>query len=439
MTAQPVDDRREVARWSLYAFANHGWVTTVGTVLIGPWLLTLAKHDAGSGRATLFSIGPWHLSASAYPSFVFAAAALVQVAVLPALGASADALSAKKRILWVTCGFGSFLAALLGTTGGSAWLLAGLIYLVGTVVFGASDTVYNAFLPQMVSPERRDATSSRGFAIGYLGAGTLLAINLAILHFHHALGISQETAVRLCYLSAGLWWVIFGYAGISGLHERGAASSGATHGLRELRAALRQLRGMQHAARYLVGYLFFSDAISAVIGLSSTYITHELYDDNATRASTFLFSLILLIQFIAMGGSLLFARVARRIGTKNAILVTLVVWCFVILYAYLSLHTKAQAVAMGVVLGVVLGGSQALSRSLFSQMVPRGREATFFGLYEVCDRGTSWIAPLLFTIVVNATGSFRQAILSLLVLFVAGIAFLISTDVDRARAEAQST
>jgi UMF1 family MFS transporter len=438
-----IDDERELFSWTAYAWANHGWVTTVGTVLIGPWLLALAKSDAGSGRATLFSIGPWHLSASAYPSFVLAAAALLQVLVLPVLGASADAMSAKKRILRWSCLLGAGIAALLATTGGSAWLYAGLLFLAGNIVFGASDVVYNAFLPQISTPARRNRASSRGFAAGYLGGGILLALDLALLQVHDVVGISQSTAVRLCYVSAGLWWAGFGIYAIAGLHERGrprrapsAFWSGVGPGFAELRATLALLRTMPHASRYLLGYLFFSDAISAVIALSSTYLTHELYGDDATKAASFLFALILLIQFLAVGGSLLFARIARRTGTKNAILISLVIWCVVVVYAYAVLHTKAQAVLMGVLIALVLGGSQALSRSLYSQMVPRGREATFFGIYEICDRGTSWLAPLLFTVVVSTTGSFRQAILSLIALFAVGIVLLILTDVDRARAEA---
>ena len=460
-----VNDERELRHWTAYAWANHGWVTTVGTVLIGPWLLALAKNDVGSGRATLFSIGPWHLSASSYPSFILAVAALLQIPVLPALGASADALSAKKTILRWTCGIGAGIAALLATSGGSAWLYAGIVFLAGNLVFGASDVVYNAFLPQIATPDRRDRASSRGFAAGYLGGGILLALDLALLQVHDAVGISQSTAVRLCYVSAGLWWAGFGVYAIAGLHDRtpdflpankrtssafgpatrrtappkrtgSAFVGGVGLGFGELRATLAMLRTMPQASRYLIGYLFFSDAISAVVALSSTYLTHELYGDDATRAAPFLFALILLIQFLAVGGSLLFARIARWTGTKNAILASLVIWCVVVVYAYAVLHTRAQAVAMGVVIALVLGGSQALARSLYSQMVPRGREATFFGLYEICDRGTSWIAPLLFTIVVDATGSFRQAILSLIALFAIGIVMLTVTDVDRARDEA---
>jgi UMF1 family MFS transporter len=431
-----MDDQREIHRWAMYSFANHGWVTTVGTVLIGPWLLALGKKAAGSNHATLFNLFGWHLSAAAYPSFVIAVAALLQVLVLPALGASADALSAKKRFLFLTCALGSFLTGLLATTGGSMWLYAGILFLLGNVVFGATDVVNNAFLPQLASAERRNAVSSHGFAIGYLGAGLLLALNLALLKLHGTLGISQAVAVRICFLEAALWWLLIGFWAISGLTEHGAVTGKAGHGFGELREALRQLRAMPNAFRYLLAYLFYSDAISAVIGLSSTYITHELYNDSATKASSFLFELILLIQFIAIGGSLLFARIARIFGTKRTIVIALVIWCFVIIYAYVSLRSKTEAVAMGVLIAIVLGGSQALSRSLYSQMVPRGREATFFGLYEICDQGTSWMAPLLFTLVVNETGSFRQAILSLIALFVVGLVLLLFTDTDRAQVEA---
>jgi UMF1 family MFS transporter len=431
-----VDDQREIHRWAMYSFANHGWVTTVGTVLIGPWLLALGKKASGSNHATLFDLFGWHLSAAAYPSFVLAVAALLQVLTLPALGASADALSAKKRLLFLTCAMGSLTTALLATTGGSMWLYAGILFLLGNLIFGATDLMSNAFLAQIASPGRRNAASSHGFAIGYLGAGLLLTLNLALLKVHGSLGISKATAVRICFLQAALWWLLIGFWAISGLTERGAVTGRAGHGFGELRDALRQLRAMPNAFRYLLAYLFYSDAISAVIGLSSTYITHELYNDSATRASTFLFELILLIQFIAIGGSLLFARAARIFGTKRTIVIALVIWCFVIIYAYVSLRSKAEAIAMGVVLALVLGGSQALSRALYAQMIPRGREATFFGLYEICDKGTSWMAPLLFTLVVNETGSFRQAILSLIALFLIGLILLLFTDTDRAQLEA---
>jgi UMF1 family MFS transporter len=168
------------------------------------------------------------------------------------------------------------------------------------------------------------------------------------------------------------------------------------------------------------------------------FLAQELFVSRGLPASeAFLMGLVLMVQFVAFGGALLFARLASAITTKSAILCSLVLWSGIVIYAYGFLHTVAQAWAMGVVLAAVLGGSQALSRSLFSRMIPAGHEATFFGLYEITERGTSWIGPLLFGLVVGATGSYRQAILSLIVLFLGGIAVLVATDTDRAIEDAR--
>jgi UMF1 family MFS transporter len=192
---------------------------------------------------------------------------------------------------------------------------------------------------------------------------------------------------------------------------------------------------MRHARRYLIAYLLFADAISGVSGLASVYLTHELFGSDTGRAAPFLFALILGIQFVAVAGSLLWTAVAVPLGTKRTLLLTLLIWCGIVVYAFAALHNLAQAVALGVVIGIVIGGSQSLARSLYSQMIPPGRETTFFSLYAVCDKGTSWVTPLIFSIVVSVTGSYRQAILSLIVMFAAGIVLLAATDVDRARGE----
>ena len=142
--------------------------------------------------------------------------------------------------------------------------------------------------------------------------------------------------------------------------------------------------------------------------------------------------LVLMVQFVAFGGALLFERIAVLLNTKNTILLSLVIWTGIVVYAYGLLETVAQAWMMGAVLAMVLGGSQALSRSLFSQMIPSGHEAAFFGVYEITERGTSWIGPFLFGLVASVTGSYRQAILSLVVLFLAGMLMLFFTDTERA-------
>jgi UMF1 family MFS transporter len=205
-----------------------------------------------------------------------------------------------------------------------------------------------------------------------------------------------------------------------------------------LRQAFRTMWAMPHARRYVISYLLFADGMSAVISLASTFLTHQLFNNNTTKATPFLFELILAIQFIALAGALAFGRLAGRWGAKRTLAVTLVVWSVIIVYCYALLRNQTDAWIAGVGIGVVLGASTALSRSLFSQMIPAGTEATWFGIFEVCSQGTAWIAPLLFTIVVDVTGSFRQAILSLIALFVSGLIVLLFVDTDRAAAEAAS-
>lgn len=421
----------------MYSWANHGWETTVSTVLAGPWLLALATKHRGR-HATLFSVGPLHLRAESYPSLVITVAALAQVVVLPLLGAAADHRQSTRRWLTAACIGGSLIAVSVAATSAGEYIAAGVLLLIGSLAYGASNVLYNSYLPQIAPPAERDALSSRGFAYGYLGGGLLLAVNLALLVAHNSIGLDKATAVRICFVSAGVWWSGFGLWSLRRFPDATATADNIPNrstARQRLAEAVRLLGRLPHTRRYLIAYLLFSDAISAVIGLSSTFITHELFGDSASRAATFLFALILLIQFVAMGGAMLAARVAASIGAQRAILASLVVWCAVILYTYFELRSKTQAVAIGIVIGIVLGGSQALARSLWAQLIPVGQEATFFGLFEVANEGTAWAAPLLFTIVVNATGSFRQAILSLLVLFVAGGVLLALTDVDAAVAE----
>ena len=440
-TAIPIEDQGQVAAWSLYNFAAHGWAAPVAAVLIGPWMLSLATNAVGK-RGVLIAIGPAHLRAEAYPSAMLTVAAIVQFLVLPLAGAAADLRRAKRRWLAAGCAGGSMICVLLALTGGSEWLLVGLLFVAGAVLAGLADLMWNGMLPEIAGPERRNAVSSRATAMGYLGAGVILVLRAGFIDFRHTLGLSKATAVRLCFLIAGIWWAAFGAAAIrhldppprAGLPAAAVRPAGA---MAQLGAGYRLLRQMPQVLRFIVAYLCFGDAVSAVIALSSTFLTHQLFNDDTNEASTFLFALILMVQFVAIGGALCFARLAARLGTKRAVRINLVVWFSVIVFAYAILDSKAEAVVMGVVIGLALGGATALARSMFAQMIPRGSEATFFGLFEVCSQGTSWLAPLIFTIVVNTTGSFRQAILSLIIMFILGFVLMWRVDLAEAAGEAQ--
>ena len=433
-----VNDRREIFGWFMYDWANSAFSVMVITVMSGPYLTALARRDVGE-NGVVFELGPLLVTAKSFFPFCIGLSVFLQLFLLPILGAIADYTSLKKRLMAALCYAGSAATCLMFFVTDDRYLAGGLLLVVANLCFGASLVLYNAFLNDITTDDRRDKVSSRGYAIGYLGGGVLLFANLLVLQNAAALGIDEGLAVRLSFLSAGLWWGGFSIITFLRLQSRTAATALAagdsvfSAGLRELAASFRALRRLPHTLRYLAAYMLFNDGIQTVIAMASLFLSQELFVARGLpEDQSFLIGLILMIQFVAFIGAQLFERIAAFIGTKQAILVSLVIWAATIIYAYAWLQTTGQAWVMGAAIATVLGGSQALSRSLYSRMIPPGRAASFFGVYEISERGTSWIGPILFGIVAAATNSYRQALLSLIVLFLGGAIVLLLTDTERA-------
>ncbi|MFD3166857.1 MFS transporter [Herpetosiphon sp. NSE202] len=436
----PVNDRREIAGWRLYDWANSGFTTTVIAALFGPFLAALAKEAVGD-EGTVLSLGFYKITAeSLYPDAV-SLSVLLQFLFLPLLGALADYTNIKKQLLMFFCLLGAAATTVLFIATPATYLFAALAFVVANLSFGASIVFYNAFLNEITTEDMRDKVSSQGFAFGYIGGGVLLAINLALVTFAEKIGLTTAMAVRISLASAGLWWGIFGYFGIKRLKNR-AASRKVPEGqhyltvsMRELWTTFRELKRLPQTLRFLIAYLLYNDGIQTVIGMSAVFLSNELFKAKGLPeddSQSFLLGLVLMIQFVAFGGALGFERISRKVGTKTAILISLFIWTGVIVYAYALLDSVLQAWFMGAAIALVLGGSQSLSRALFSRMIPHGREAGFYGIYEISERGTSWIGPFIFARVVAETGSYRQAILSLIVLFVGGIVILFLTNTTKA-------
>jgi MFS transporter, UMF1 family len=438
------NDRREIFGWMVYDWANSTFVTTVATTLLGPYLTALAQRAVGE-NGIVMGLGPLgSVTAKSLFPLCVSASVFLQVFLFPLLGAIADYSHLKKRLMMAFCASGVLGTCLLFFVQDGLYALGGVLFILANVSYGASVVLYNAFLPEICTEDRRDEVSSRGYALGYLGGGLLLVANLALVLKAPRLGLSGDLAIRLSLLSAGLWWGGFSLVTFSRLRVRAAARvRPANRGylriaFSELLATFRELGRLRQTLRYLVAYSFFNDGIQTVVAVASVFLSQELFVARGLPVDqSFLIGLILMIQFVAFLGALAFEKIAAAIGTKRAILASLVGWCGAVIYAYAFLQTTTQAWGMSTVIALVLGGSQALSRSLFSQMIPEGREASFFGLYEISERGTSWIGPLIFGVVVAATNSYRQAILCLVVLFVVGTFLLVVTDTDRAAREAK--
>ena len=299
--------------------------------------------------------------------------------------------------------------------------------------FGASVVVYNSFLPEIAGPQERDEVSSRGWGIGYIGGGVLLALNLLLYANVAKLGITEGFAVRVSLCSAGIWWAVFTLPVLLGLRERAVKNTAGfplLPALRQLGHSLSEIRGLPETATFLVAYLLYNDAIQAVLALASQFASDELKMPVGQLTLA-----ILMVQFVGFFGAMGFQWVAAMVGAKRAILVSLVLWTATIYSIYAFVQGARGFFLAAAMVAIVMGGSQALSRSLFAQLIPKGREAEYFGIYEISDKGTSWLCPLLFGLAMQFTHNYRVAILSLIVFFIAGFLVLLRLNVAKGEAE----
>lgn len=434
-----MNNRRERLGWYIYDWANSAFYTTVVTVFLGPYLTGVAEAAAaslGEGNTYVYPLGIRVFYKSFFP-YVIALSVGLQVVFLPILGAIADYSHRKKQMLALFAYLGSFATAGLYFLQGTNYLLGGGLFVLANLSYGASIVFYNSFLPDIASAEDRDRVSSIGWATGYLGGGLLLALNLYLFSQAESFGLTTGQAVRISLASSGAWWAVFTLVSISMLRNRIPANAPPpgqhyiATGVKQLVHTIKSARRYPQTLLFLIAYLLYNDAIQAVIALASVFGAEELNLEQST-----LVQVILMVQFAAFFGALLFNWVANATGNRRAIMISLVIWTGVLVYAFALLQTKLQFFILGAVIAIVLGGSQALSRSVYSLMIPKGQEAEYFSLYEVSDKGTSWLAPLLFGLTLQFTGSYRVAILSLVVFFVAGLALLAKVNVRKAAIEA---
>ncbi len=361
--------------------------------------------------------------------------AAAQVILLPLVGTVADHTVHKRRLLLTLAYAASLLTAALFLVNGDRIGLGGVLFVLGAIGFAAAGVVYNSYLPEIAPPHLRDRVSADGYAFGYIGGGIYLALNFALI----AVMDDTALAVRISIGGAGIWAAVF--IALFTQHRlrdrvpaktKPAGESWLTFSFGGVVSTGRELWTRYPVTfRYLIAYIIFNDGIQTVIAVSTSFAADELDAEAET-----LLLLVLMIQFAAIPGAMGFGRWAEVIGAKKALTINLVVWAGLVIYAYAFLTSITQLWIMGAVLALVLGGSQSIARSLFSQMIPSDSEGEYFGFYEIASRGTTWIGPLLFGIVKQMTGSQRQAIISLIVFFVAGIAVLVTVDVRRGMTDA---
>ena len=494
--AAPINDRRELFGWTMYDWANSAFSTTVVTVFLGPYLTSIAESATRATGGFLY-LGDVPIKYDSFFTYCVSASVLLEVTFLPVLGALADYSHLRKQLLVFFSTLGALATLLMFFIGPAGYLFGGLLFILANLAFGASIVFYNAYLPSIASEERRDHVSASGFAMGYLGGGLLLVLNLIMYLFSDRLGLGSALVARISLASAGVWWLLFSLITFRTLRKRHAVrllpagetvlsigfkqladllgvSSRTVTVLLTLPVAIpfllllrapvvlallpaagpvsvlgiflvRKARTQGEAVKFLLAYLLYNDGIQTVIVVSAIFAAEEL---NMSATNRIL--VILMIQFVAVGGSYLFSFLASRMGTRNAIIASLVLWSAVVIYAYFGMTSTALVAGLGIerrelefwimgaLVALILGGSQALSRSLFAQMIPKDQEAEFFSFYEISDRGTSWLGTFAFGLVNQLFGSLRLGIFSLIFFFVVGLALLPLVNVRRAMEQAKT-
>ncbi len=441
-----VNDRREIFGWAMYDWANSAFSTTVGTVFLGPFVASLARTAAEAAGTSTVSFLGIPVAPDSFLPYCISFSVGMQVLFLPILGAVADYSHLRKQMMQVFATIGAFATILMFLLTGNLWWLGGVLFIVANLAFGAAMVFYNAYLPDIASEEERDRVSSYGWAMGYMGGGILLALNLAFYIFSEDLGVPGDLAVRINLASAGVWWLGFAFITWGRLRPRHAArqlpagESYATIGFKQLRKTIGEVKHFPETLKFLLAYFLYNDGIQTVIAVAATFAAAPLIQGGLELEQTTLTAVILMIQFVAFFGALFWGKLAGWIGAKQSVVVSLVIWAGVVIYAYGGLKgptATAQFFVLGVFIALVMGGSQAISRSLFAQMIPNGKEAEFFSFYEISERGTSWIGPLVFGLANQMFGNLRIAILSLIFFFIMGLILLPFVNVSKAIADAK--
>jgi UMF1 family MFS transporter len=417
-------DRPELRAWAMYDWANSVFMTTV--LMVFPLFLDVAAADLPRSVASA--------------RFAWAtAAAIILVGLLgPVLGALADYQGNKKTMLGLFLGIGVVATAAMGLIQRGDFVLALVLFVIGNVGVTSTLAFYNSLLPHIARPDEVDRVSTAGFGLGYLGGGILLALNLATIQNPQRFGLADEAAaMRLSFLSAAVWWLVFSLPLFLGVPEPARRLEAGEAGRNSLAVAFSrlkktivELRGHRDAVLLLVAFLIYNDAINTIIRMATRYGKEIGIPTSA------LITAVVMVQFVGVPFAFAFGALAGRLGAKRSIFLALAVYVAITLMAF-SMRTTGQFFLICFLVGTVMGGAQALSRSLFATMIPRHKAAEMFGFFGVFDRFGGAIGSSIFGFVVLATGSSRPAILSLSVFFIMGGLLLSRVDVARGQQAAR--
>lgn len=417
-------DKRAVRGWMMYDWANSAFAATMLAAVLPIFYMEVAASTVDHGLA---------LSYWGYTNTV----GMLLVAVLaPVLGAISDVSGWKMIFLRGFAYLGMLAAAGFVFVGKGDYLLASVLFILGIIGYSGGNTFYDSLLSDLVPRDKRDMVSAKGYTFGYIGGGILLAVNLLMIQKPAWFGLPDTlSGTRMAFASVAVWWFVFSLP----LFRRVkiAAPDNRLHGIQYIKVGFgrllntfRHITGYRELLKYLIAFWLFNDGINTVINMATAY------GKDIGIGTSDLITALLITQFVGIPFTLLFGKIAERLGAKNSLYISLSVYIVVVIAGYF-MKTAMHFYILATIIGFVQGGSQSIARSIYSQLVPKNRSTEFFGFLSVSGKFSSMFGPFIFALVNQLTGSGRLGIVSLVVFFALGILVLSSVNMEKGIREAE--
>ncbi len=398
---------KKVISWSLYDWANSAFATSVMAVFF-PIFFKEYWNTGVEVTTSTFRLGLANSIAS-----------LIVAALAPVLGAIADRGGAKLKFLLFFAAMGIIMTGGMFFVAQGAWQLAFLLYVLGIIGFSGANVFYDSLIVHVAPAGKTDMVSSLGFALGYLGGGLLLAINVFMIHNPAFFGLSDVSeAVRVSLLSVAVWWAVFSipvmiFVKEPQIEHQKTGWAMVAAGFRQLRSTFKEIRKFRVVFIFLIAYWLYIDGVDTVIRMAVDYGMSIGFETDS------LIFALLITQFVGFPAAIAFGKMGERLGTKAAILMGIAVYIGVTVWA-MFMERTGEFYALAVVVGLVQGGVQSLSRSFYSRIIPANKAAEFFGFYNMLGKFAAVIGPFLVGWVGVLTGNPRIAIFSIIILFISG-------------------
>ncbi|WP_010093754.1 MFS transporter [Ornithinibacillus scapharcae] len=410
-------DKKTQLSWALYDFGNSAFATTMLAAILPIFYSSVAANNIDESLAT------------SYWGYANSIAVLIVAILAPILGAIADFSAAKKKFLRFFAFMGMIASVLLAFTGEGDYIFVAILFIVGSIGFSGANVFYDAFLPEVADEKDMDKVSSKGFALGYVGGGILLLINVLMILKPDLFGLTTISAMQVSFAMVGVWWLIFSIPLLKNIHDEKKQpikrdKSYMAIGFTRIGSTFKEIRQFKQLLLFLFAFWLFNDGISTIIRMATIYGTEIGIDQNDLIVA------LLITQFVGIPSTFFFGWLAGKISAKKALMITLIIYLGIVIIGYF-MNSALHFYILATIVGLVQGGAQALSRSIYGRMVPSNKKGEFFGFYGISSKFSAVFGPFLFGFVGQLTGNSRYGILSLIFFFIAGIIILSFVNVEK--------